>query len=362
MRKGRRGLVYLVIDNRHYVEQLEQLEEEEIQLNSRSIGNEQPVSFADIFPIPAPSTTRRQRGESPERKFVVSFESTTAQEDIDDERSRKTGDPGNDPALPDCKDSREGSSSLGESSSAEPSANCTSQLILSLIPHREIDETIIPGQSVAASVLLEAKAEETVDFLMRQWTYIEPEYFSEDDQMSTFSTESLPSFPLSHTKSKDPSRANDTTNSDPSRPWQPSSTYPSFKERYSSPQDTVAKPDIMTTSKDSTLLNERPREEATMKDGDTISTQWANYNRVATVDLKDPSQKTPNTPAPPYGCSHHSNCCPMQSADYKQASGNTFPGQPSSTAGQEKRGGSNPSSLEVLDLLCEVLKRPPLRH
>lgn len=52
---------------------------------------------------------------------------------------------------------------------------------------------------MSRSTLLEAKAEETIDRLMRQWTYIDPEYFSEDDRSSIASTE--PSFPVCWDKS-----------------------------------------------------------------------------------------------------------------------------------------------------------------
>ena len=364
IKKERRGLVCLVIDNRHNVEKLERLEEEELQLKSRTIENEQPMSFADIFPIPAPSNTKRQRGESPERKFVISFQSITAQDNIDGERGRQAGDPENDLALPDCIDGREGPSSLGESSRTGSLTKRTSQLILGLIPHREIDELIIPGQSVAASALLEAKAEETVDFLMRQWTYVEPEYFSDDDHMSTFSSETLPSFPLSHMESKGPPEENDTTHGDSFRSWDSSRKYSSWKERGSSLQDTPTNKrfDVRAPSKDTTLLNEQQDDKAATKDGDIISTQWAAYSRPVAMDLKDPSDKTPTTPAPPYGCSHHPNCCSVQPTDSKQAGRDTFPGQPSSNAGQETKGGSDPNSVNVLELLCEVLKRPSLRN
>ena len=84
VRKERRGLVCLVIDNRYAVEKLRMLENEELAPCSRLIANEPQVSFAEMLQTEgkksglSPSKTsfsKRQRGSSPDRKFVVSFAS-----------------------------------------------------------------------------------------------------------------------------------------------------------------------------------------------------------------------------------------------------------------------------------------------
>lgn len=70
----------------------------------------------------------------------------------------------------------------------------TSRLILDVIPHEEAEETFKSAQNMGRSTVLKAMAQETIDTLMRHWTYVDPEYFSEDDRSSISSTE--PSLPL----------------------------------------------------------------------------------------------------------------------------------------------------------------------
>lgn len=81
----------------------------------------------------------------------------------------------------------------------------TSRLILDVIPHEIADEVLRSAQNMGTLPLLEAKAEETIDLLLRNWTYVDPEYFSEDDRSSTTSTEPSLSFSRRHThKGKSP--------------------------------------------------------------------------------------------------------------------------------------------------------------
>ena len=215
VRKERRGLVCLVNENRHAVETLKHLEDQTPQTDPDSIENEQPLAFADIFPL---SATSHKRGQSPERKFVVSFR---PQSNGDHPRSQETdvynGQAGprnanGDRILPLSSplenqthlDLHSDTEIIGLSNSShstrksrvrarKPKEQETSRLILDVIPHEKADEAFKSAQNMSRSMLLEAKAEETIDTLMRRWTYVDPKYFSEDDRLSISSAErSLP--------------------------------------------------------------------------------------------------------------------------------------------------------------------------
>ena len=216
VRKERRGLVYLVIDNRHAVDNLKQLEQQKGQENIELLENEQPITFADVFPL---STARRKRGQSPERKFAVAFVNPSRRIDDDSQvsqepeinflkaspntphgdgfllpsRSREDGGPSRSSTDSDVESiSRSISSQSAPKSKTERRATeeqATSRLILDIIPHEIFDKTLKPAQKMSTLTLLEAKAEETIDFLMRHWTYVDPEYFSEDERSSIASTE-----------------------------------------------------------------------------------------------------------------------------------------------------------------------------
>ena len=222
VRKERRGLVYLVIDNRHAVEKLEQLEQYKGQGNLELLENEQPLDFADVFPR---STASRKRGQSPERKFVVAFVNPSSRSD-DDFHARQEPEIEFFQASPSTphgdrfllpSPSRENRSaphsstdsdveSIGRSAPSQftpkskterraAKESTTSRLILDIIPHEIADEALKPAQNMSTLTLLEAKAEETIDMLMRHWTYVDPEYFSEDGRSSIASSEpSLSSF------------------------------------------------------------------------------------------------------------------------------------------------------------------------
>ena len=222
VRKERRGLVCLVIDNRHAVERLKQLEDLDAQKDLDSEDCEQPLALADIFPI---STSKQKRGQSPERKFVVAFRNSTRRSDDEDRHFREpdngllspspkrlNGDKfflpfarrenKNDEDL--CIDSDEPnigdnfspvSTRMARARTRKLEDQATSRLILDVIPHEETDRTFKSAQHLSLSTLLEAKAEDTIDTLLHRWTYVDPKYFSEDDRESISSTEpSLPSF------------------------------------------------------------------------------------------------------------------------------------------------------------------------
>lgn len=221
VRRERRGLVCLVIDNRHAVEKLKHFEDQTSKRNLDSIENEQPLVFADILPL---SPSNRKRGQSPERKFTFAFNSHRPRDD-DDSRQYQELDISNAQAgpntpngdnflLPSSLREHSGHPDLSVDSDAESicrstspqstrnsgartrptKEQATSRLILDVIPHEEADETFKSTQNLSRYTILEAKAEETIDTLMRQWTYVSPKYFSEDNRSSVLSTE--PSLPL----------------------------------------------------------------------------------------------------------------------------------------------------------------------
>ena len=216
VRKERRGLVYLIIDNRHAVENLQQLEQQQGQGNIELLENLQPLAFADVFPH---STASRKRRQSPERKFAVAFVNPSRRNDDDSQASQEPeidfllaspSTPRGDRFLlpsPSREDRSAPQSStdsdvesIGRSSPSQSTPKskterrpnkeqATSRLILNVIPHEIVDEALKPAQNMSTLTLLEAKAEETIDLLMRHWTYVDPEYFSEDERSSIASTE-----------------------------------------------------------------------------------------------------------------------------------------------------------------------------
>lgn len=224
VRKERRGLVCLVIENRHAVDKLKRLENVTAHADVETNEREQPIAFADIFPI---AVSNHKRGESPERKFVLAVRSTPrsnghvprsekpalhrtqpGSSETDGDRflspSRHRTSPGHFDLLPESDAER-----VGRSTSPQPRRKirarsrhlreqATSRLILDVIPHEEADELFRSAQGMSWSTVLEAKAEETIDTLMRRWTYLDPMCFSEHDRSSTSSIE--PSLPISSHK------------------------------------------------------------------------------------------------------------------------------------------------------------------
>ena len=229
VRRERRGLVYLVIDNRHAVERLEQLEQQEGRENQETIENERPLVFADIFPL---STTTRERGQSPERKFVVAFRNSAYRNDDDSRRSQEPqidflqasprtprGDrvllpspspqgksplhlPTDSDAESICRSASSQSTRKLRMKARATDEQSTSRLILDVIPHETADKALKSAQNMSRSTLLEAKAEETIDLLMRNYTYVGPEYFSEDDRSSISSAEPSISLLLNRNRGK----------------------------------------------------------------------------------------------------------------------------------------------------------------
>ena len=218
VRKERRGLVCLVIDNRHAVEKLKHLEDQTSHTDLDKIEDELPLAFADIFPL---STSNHKRGESPERKFVVAFgkrrndDSRRSEEpDIHKTQTGPSTPNGHRLLVPYSPREDRSHQDVSMDSDAESIGQSTlfqsnrksrartrpikeqaiSRLILDIIPHEEAEKLFQSAQNMSRSNLLEVRAEETIDMLMRKWTYVDPKYFSEDDRSSIASTE--PSLPI----------------------------------------------------------------------------------------------------------------------------------------------------------------------
>ena len=215
-----------MIDNRHALERLKYLEDQQANTELDTIEDELPLAFADIFPL---STPNNRRGQSPERKFVVTFgkrkdddsrlseeptiHRTQAEPNLQNgERVLLSYSPrGNRGHRAQSIDSDAGS--VGQSTLFQKTQKSvtgtrpikeqeTSRLILDIIPHEKADEIFQSAQNMSRSTLLEVMAEETIDILMRQWTYVDPKYFSEDDRSSIASTE-----PLSPTRRDEPTHS-----------------------------------------------------------------------------------------------------------------------------------------------------------
>ena len=346
-RRERRGLVCLVIDNRHAVEILKQFENQQTQEDKDFVEDEQPLAFADIFPF---STPNHKRSQSPERKFVVTFRNPSRRmgdelrpsQEPDISLLQVDSSTPNDNKTPPSSPFRGTRSPLDFStdSSVETIGRSTSphstrrsrtrgrptdeqptfRLILDVIPHEEADRIFKSAQYMSGSALLEAKADKTIDTLMRYWTYVDPEYFSEDDRSSISSTE--PSLPL--LRNRNPQHSHDEESLDPA--------------------ETVSSPDEGSRRQDSDFLeNSSPAKElgkiesvSLEKGPDTSSSLPAGQNRNiknrprplsltpqnvqggAEAKLRSPSHisndrehkspKEPSTPAPPYLSTHSDQC------------------------------------------------------
>ena len=347
VRKERRSLVYLVIDNRHTVDKLQQLEQQKGQKNKELLENEQPLAFTDVFPLP---TASRKRGQSPERKFAVAFVNPSRQNDDGSQASQEPeinflqaspstphGDrfllpspSGEDRGHPHSSpDSDVESIGRSVSSQSTPKSKtkrrateeqATSRLILDIIPHETVDEALKPAQNMSTLTLLEAKAEETIDLLMRHWTYVDPEYFSEDERSSIASTEPSLSFfrnrdhPHSQ-KGKSPDHAEIpySPNEDSIREGSNSvdrsgSTEELFETQWVSMEESGE------ASSSSPAGHIEPAKKRPSPPSPTSQTTQGNRDARATRlshELNNQavqSPKEPSTPAPPYSSSQPSQC------------------------------------------------------
>lgn len=359
IRRERRGLVYLVIDNRHAVEKLKQMEQQKCQVDEKLIENEWPPAFADIFPL---STTTRKRGQSPERKFVVGFRSPVPRSDDDFRRSQEPDEVdfllANASTIPRDRDlvhspsqesrnpldSITGSDveSIGRSTSSQSARmertrarrtneQSTSRLILDIIPHEIADEALKSAQNMSRSTMLEAKAEETIDLLMRHWTYVDPEYFSEDERSSVSPSEH--SIPLVRNRNLRHSheRGSPSSAKNCSRPLEGSRRQKSDKWGNAGPakglndSQSMSLEEHLDTSSSSPLgQNMKSRESPNqlspnipnVRDGREVKARIISH-KVSDQTIQTP--KEPSTPAPPYPSSQSGQCPTCSAANSRES-------------------------------------------
>lgn len=393
-------------DNRHAIERLKHLENQTSQTDLNSVENEQPLAFADIFPL---SATTHKRGQSPERKFVVSFRPRS---DGDHQRSQESdvynvqASPRNangDRILPLSSPSENQSHSnlhsdtesidLSNSSHStrksrararKPKEPATSRLILDVIPHEKADEAFKSAQNMSRSMLLEAKAEETIDTLMRRWTYVDPKYFSEDDRSSISSAE--PSLP--YLRGKTLQRSHEEKDLGPA-------------ERFSSPRKNSRRrrSDVNLGNIDPTTNGLHDSQSVSFEEDPNVSSSLPtgqcpnakkrpspllptyknleSNRRGKTGSLprtpEDPefhSLKDPSTPAPPYLSSHSGQCssCHAVSPSPSTRHENTPECHPTELRARyaEVGNGSSPSMESAFKLLESKIvgatKQPFLQH
>ena len=393
-------------ENRHAVETLKHLEDQTPQTDPDSIKNEQPLAFADIFPL---SATTHKRGQSPERKFVVSFR---PQSNGDHPRSQETdfynGQTGprntkGDRILPLSSplknqshlDLHSDTESIGLSNSShstqrsrararKPKEQATSRLILDVIPHEKADEAFESAQNMSRSMLLEAKAEETIDTLMRRWTYVDPKYFSEDDHSSISSAE--PSLP--YLRRKTLQRSHDDKDLGPAE--RTSIPYRNSRRRRSDVNlgkiDPTANglhdsqsvpfeeyPNVSSSLPTERCLNAKKRPSPLLPTYKNLESDRRGKTGSLPRTPEDPGfhfLREPSTPAPPYLSSHSGQCssCHAVSPSASTRHENTPECHPTELRAQDTEvGNESSSSMESAFKLLEskilgAMKQPFLQH
>ena len=397
IRRERRGLVYLIIDNRHAVEKLKQMEQQKAQVDEKMIENERPLAFADIFPL---STSARKRGQSPERKFVVAFRNPGRRNDDVSRRSQEPDDvefllatPSTTPRDRDLLPSPSGESrtpldpitgsdaeSIGRSTSSQSTGKkrararptdeqSTSRLILDIIPHEIADEALNSAHNMSRSTMLEAKAEETIDLLMRHWTYLDPEYFSDDERSSVSPSEHSVSLlqnrnhQHSH-EGKSPSSAKNCSRSlEGSRRQSPDewgnagpATEPDDSQRVSLQEhlDTSSSLPAGRNIKSRESRNPLSPTVENVRGGREAKARIISHN-VSDQALQTP--KEPSTPAPPYPSSQSGQCSSCSAATFSEskACADKSPCQPTGASIADVDSGlGTDSSLEIAIKLFET--------
>ena len=347
VRKERRGLVYLVIDNRHAVENLRQLEQQRGQGNMELLANEQPPAFADVIQLP---TANRKRRQSPERTFAVAFGNPSRRSDDDSQACQEPEinffkaspstpysdrfllpSPSRENRSPPQSSTDSDVEYIGRSTSSPSTPKskterratkeqATSRLILDIIPHEIADEALRPAQNMSTLTLLEAKAEETIDLLMRHWTYVDPEYFSEDERSSIASSEpSLPLFQnrdhqhVNKGKSPDLAERHFGLYEDSMRKGSDSMDRSGLREeifesRWVSREESGKAPSFLAAENIKTAKKRpgpaSPTSPTTQEDADAR----ARRSSQALSNRTGQSPKEPSTPAPPYSSGQASQC------------------------------------------------------
>lgn len=359
VRRERRGLVYLVIDNRHAVEKLKQMEQQKAQVDEKMIENERPLAFADIFPL---STTARKRGQSPERKFVVAFRNPGRRSDDDSRRSQEPDEvdfllaiPSTTPRDKDLlpSPSRESRSpldpitgsdaeSIGRSTSSQSAGKkrtrarptdeqSTSRLILDIIPHEIADEALKSAQNMSRSTMLEAKAEETIDLLMRHWTYLDPEYFSEDERSSVSPSEHSVSLLQNRSPQHSHERKSPSSAKSCSHPLEGSRRQDPDTWRNAGPATELDDSQSVSLEEHLDTSSSLPagRSMKSREGRNQLSPTFENVRRgreakarIISHKLSDQALQTPkepSTPAPPYPSSQSGQCPSCSAATFSES-------------------------------------------
>ena len=403
--KERRGLVRLVIDNRHALERLKRHEAQASQVDLDSIEEEHLITFADFLLLSASDYTR---GQSSKRDSVVAAPQSNGSPRRFQESETPSTHAGPSaihddivflPSLPREIRRRMDPSidsdaeSIGQSSSsrsrrqsiASPrlvKEQATSQLLFDLIPHDKADEKFKGAQNTSWSTLLEAKAEETIDTLLRQWTYVDPSYFPEDDRSSILSNES--SLPSSLAKihqhaheeqTHKPARCLSVPYGD-ARGGRPGDTEDDFpaKELASSQSVSSEKlPHTPPASSPGRIQNAKKRPSPlrpTVENLEEVREEKTGSISCMPSDQGVHSPKEPSTPAPPYPSSHSSQCssCYGAAPSPFTSRADRYPHLPLDAQARDKEMGDETTSAldSVLRLfenrILEMTKQPSLEN
>ncbi|KAM0802875.1 hypothetical protein BDR22DRAFT_100137 [Usnea florida] len=214
-------------------------------------------------------------------------------------------------------------SAARERSKMEPP---TSRLILDVIPHEAADESFKSAQRTRRFTLLEAMAEETIDTLIRSWTYVDAKRFSEYDSSSILSTED--SAPISPRRTSPNSHEDISIDPDKTSFGQQNDTRKrrSDHQRYNRPKtgfDHNHYEALEDNPKTSSAFPVEPNSNGKKRpdplvlvpqnvDGDLeAKTKNAAYTPS---DQGLRNSKEPSTPAPPYPSGHPDQCLSCKSS------------------------------------------------
>lgn len=187
---------------------------------------------------------------------------------------------------------------------------------------------------------------------MRQWTYIDPKYFSDDDQASTSSTEPSSSVPLQASNDQRPDDKKGTAD-DRLPGLRPSFRGQNLKvEGRCSPTQDSTEPRKIGSDEKHSKFSGGQKWNTRKKPSVLLSPQKTKDSRPPFNDLECPSVRTPTTPAPPYGFSQPIQCPKCHATPSPEL------WSPNSSG----KGDSDPTgrALEVIERLSELLRHPSL--
>ena len=196
----------------------------------------------------------------------------------------------------------------------------TSRLILDIIPHEAADEAFKSAQRTRSFTLLEAMAEETIDTLIRNWTYVDAKRFSEHDGSSVSSTED--SSPISPRRTLPNSHKDISVDPDETSFGQQNDTRKRRSDhlRYNRPKTELDhnhyealedKPKIPYTSPVGPNPNGKKRPDPLVLAPQNVEGDLEAKAKSAAYTPSDEGlrgSKEPSTPAPPYPSGHSDQC------------------------------------------------------